>query len=214
MAEVFAPDNLFAGSTPESLSGHATIKAASGVLQRGTVLGKIALAIAAPLAEAGNTGNGICAGQALGMGAKKGAYAITCITAHDADPATAAVFMVLDPEGYRLADATEGVAYAGPIAFTITPGVATGFAVGDAFTITVGAGSGQYVIVNSDNRDGSQRPEAILAQTIDATAAKLACTYVQGCYNEGALIFGGADTADTHRDTLQARNIILRPVLG
>lgn len=72
-------DNLIAGETHPVDVKSVTLKAAQGVLKRGTVLGKVNKAIGAPAADAGNTGNGTVTAVSLGAGAKVGTYTLTCI---------------------------------------------------------------------------------------------------------------------------------------
>lgn len=95
-------------------------------------------------------------------------------------------------------------------------------AVTDIVTIDTGAlvrgtvlgkitATGKYVICNSANADGSQNPAAVLAEDADATAADVqAAVYLSGSFNQAALVFGGADTADTHRAALRDLNIYLK----
>lgn len=202
------PDNLFAGTThPVDLKG-VTIKSGQGVLERGTVLGQIALAAGAAVAGS-NTGNGTVSGVSLGAGAKLGTYTLKCIAA----ATNAGTFSVIGPKGERYADAVVGSAYvAGPIHFTVNDG-ATDFVVGDSFTIAVGAGSGQYVKVNSANVDGSGVADCILTDKVDATSTAVTTSaYTSGEFNRGALIFGGSDDADDHVDTLRTKGIILKDV--
>lgn len=209
MSETFTPDTLFAGSEPVPVTGKGTILSGQGALVRGTVLGKIMYAIAAAVAGT-NSGGGTCTGQALGKGVKIGTYTITCITT----ATNGGTFKVIDPEGYRLADAVVGTAYDGPIKFTLTD-VGTDFAAGDSFTIAVSAGSGKMKLADKDNVDGSQYVEAILAQAVDATSAdKVAATYEQGCFNEGALTFASGETADDRRAEMKLKGFFLRSVLA
>ena len=72
--------------------------------------------------------------------------------------------------------------------------------------------STKYDLVNSaGDDDGSRTAAAILAEDVDATEADVVTVaYVKGEFNENACVFGGEDTADTHRATLQALGIILR----
>ena len=72
--------------------------------------------------------------------------------------------------------------------------------------------SGLYDLVNSAGpNDGSRTAAAILAEDIDATDDDVVTTaYFEGEFNEGALVFGGTDDADTHRATLQGLGIYLR----
>lgn len=72
----------------------------------------------------------------------------------------AALFSLTDPNGKVLANITVGAAYTGELNFTLSQGV-TKFVVGDTFTITVAAGSGQYVKFNPSAVDGSQNAAAI-----------------------------------------------------
>ncbi|MCF6179866.1 MAG: head decoration protein [Geopsychrobacter sp.] len=58
-------------------------------------------------------------------------------------------------------------------------------------------------------------PHAILAEDVDATAGdQLAPVYLAGEFNEGALTFGGTDTADTHRDALRDLSIFLKKAVS
>lgn len=68
-----------------------------------------------------------------------------------------------------------------------------------------------YVKCDSTANDGSQAGACILAEDIDATSADVVCTgYFQGEFNENAVLFGGTDTAATHRAALLAKKIVLR----
>ncbi len=70
--------------------------------------------------------------------------------------------------------------------------------------------SGKYTKVNSAASDGSQVPDVILAEDVDATGAdKDAIVYRTGLFNRGALVFGGTDTADTHEEALRDKGIFL-----
>jgi hypothetical protein len=72
---------------------------------------------------------------------------------------------------------------------------------------------GKAVLVDSSRSDGSQTAYAVLAETVDATAAdKVAPVYLTGEFNQDALVFGGADTAATHKATLRNINIYLKQV--
>lgn len=71
--------------------------------------------------------------------------------------------------------------------------------------------SGQAKAVDSAAADGSQTPSAILAEDVDATTGeKAAAIYLTGEFNENALVFGGADTANTHRKKLREIGIFLK----
>lgn len=72
--------------------------------------------------------------------------------------------------------------------------------------------SGKYVTCDSGGTDDGRRvPSCILAQDTDATSAdKVAPVYLSGEFNSNAVIFGGTDTADTHKATLRDANIYLK----
>lgn len=109
------------------------------------------------------------------------------------------------------------------------------FVVGSAFpvvtqAITIEAGAGvlkrgtvlgmvtatrKYRPVNSTATDGSQEADCVLAEDVDATTADVNATaYFTGEFNESALIFGGTDTADTHRRTLRKIGIFLHKTVS
>lgn len=66
--------------------------------------------------------------------------------------------------------------------------------------------SSKLKIVDSASSDDSQAVYAILAADTDTTDGDVdAPVYYTGEYNKNELVFGGSDTADTHKT--QARNI-------
>ncbi|MDH5637351.1 MAG: head decoration protein [Nitrospinota bacterium] len=176
-------DNLLAGGG--QVTRTVTIASGEGALLRGQLLGKIDRAAGAPVADAGNTGDGTVTGVSLGAVTRVGTYTLECIAA----VADSGAFKVVDPDGYAVdAQATVGAAYTGGhLNFTVNDGAAD-FVVGDKFTIAVGSGSGKYRVHNAANTDGSQYPTAILAAAADATAADApAPTYVAGQFNDSAV---------------------------
>jgi hypothetical protein len=137
------------------------------VLEAGHVVGMIALGAATPAAVTGNTGNGTLASATVGLGAKVGVYRATCIE----PAANLGKFTVEDPDGVNVGVATVATEFTGGgLTFTIADG-STDFASGDAFTITVAAGSGKVKEYNPANTDGSAVPAGILYDAVDATAA-------------------------------------------
>ena len=99
-------------------------------------------------AKSGMVGGGsiAMASPSVGAGAVAGVYRATCIATTGGGE-----FVVQDPEGEIIGVATAGVAFAGPVAFTISAsGIA--FAVGDAFLITsiaaVPAGGGLFSVAD------------------------------------------------------------------
>lgn len=212
MSETYTPANLLAGSSMSIVSGKM-ILASGQNLSRGSVLGKVTKALGTVVSGT-NTGDGELAGVALGAEAKIGSYALVCTAAPSEASANDAVFAVYAPDGSRLEDAVQGVAYAnGHLEFTIGNATAADFVVGDSFSIPVAAGSGYAKLVDSSSVDGSADPVAILADDVDATGEDTpAPVYLTGEFNEDALTFGGSDDADTHRDALRALGIFLKKI--
>lgn len=115
------------------------------------------LEASAPVAEAGNTGNGtFLATPTISAGAKEGTYRLEVENA----ATNAGGFIVEDPDGNIVGAGTVAVAFsAGGVAFTLQDG-ATDFARGDGFTFTVQPTSASNVA----------RPEgiAVLDNTVGA----------------------------------------------
>lgn len=135
-------------------------------LKAGHVLGKVSVGTATAQASSGNTGNGAISAVTVGVGAKAGIYTVTCVE----PAANAGTFLVEDPDGVTVGTAHVGVAFTGPINFTLADG-STDFVSGDRFLVTVAAGSGKYKEYNPANADGAQTAVALLLDNVDATAA-------------------------------------------
>lgn len=203
------PDNLIADTRhPIDVKG-VVVKGSQGKLQRGTVLGVIGVAPTASVeAGADNVGDGTISAVTVAKGAKAGVYTLVCIE----EASDAGVFSVKGPGGVALPDATVGVAYNGPIQFTISDG-AEDFDEGDTFAITVAAAQEEAYIVNSQNADNSAFADCILTDDIDTTDGDVVATaYTSGSFNRHALVFGGTDTALTHEATLRTKGIFLKDV--
>lgn len=136
------------------------------VLAAGAVIGKVTVGAVTAAAAAGNTGDGTIGSLSAGTGAKPGVYKATCI-----EPATdAGKFLVEDPDGIAVGVATVAVAFAGAVNFTIADGAAN-FISGDAFNITVAAGSGKVKISAATATDGSAVACGVMYAAVDATGA-------------------------------------------
>lgn len=122
-----------------------------------------------PTANGGNTGNGTIGSTSVaGYAAKPGVYTVNF------DDATH--FNVSDPQGLIVGHGTTGVAYkSGGLAFTITAG-GTAFVPGDAFTITVAAGSSKFKAWTPGAADGSGVVAGVLVYAKDATSADTQAT--------------------------------------
>ena len=164
----YLPDFLFWEDDRNFSREKITILAGSGsarALTAGMVLGKVEVGAGTAAAVSGNTGNGTFGTVTVGAGAKAGVYRVTCV-----EPGTnVGKFVVEDPDGINVGVATVAAAFTGGgLSFTIADG-ATDFVSGDAFTVTVAAGSGKYVQLNLTGADGTQNAAAVLVS--DVTAA-------------------------------------------
>jgi hypothetical protein len=76
--------------------------------------------------------------------------------------------------------------------------------------------SNKLVPVDSGSATASiNDPVCILAEDTDASSADAnAVVFLSGAFNEGALTFGGTDTADTHRKALRDLNIYLKKAVS
>jgi hypothetical protein len=175
---------------------------------RGTVLGAVTIGAVSAVADAGNTGTGALTGQAVGsVGVPQvGAYRAVCIE----PAANAGTFVVYDPFGVEIGKHTvAGAAFNNQITFAIAD--SADFIAGDAFTITVAAGSGKYLKAVAAAVDGSAVAAGILSEDCDATSAdQEAMVYDDGGdFNQTQLVFGDGHTADSVRAALRLKGIRL-----
>lgn len=198
-------DNLIAGSFP-ILSKEVIVD--TGVLVRGTVLGKIT-AGAVPTtgtAGGGNTGATTMTGVVGGRRTKPGAYVATAVVA----AAAGGLFQVKNPDGVVIGQAEVGTLFVSDeISFTINdPG--TDAAIGDTLTVTVPAGSGKYVKVDKAAVNGSGKADCILAEDVDATSADVTTVaYTTGQFSRTALVFAAGNTYADHEADLRVNDIHL-----
>ena len=70
--------------------------------------------------------------------------------------------------------------------------------------------TGKYILSLSAAVDGSEVPDAVLAEATDATAADVATpAYFTGGFDEGKLVLGTAHTAASIREGLRVKGIHL-----
>ncbi len=129
----------------------------------GQVLGKTYAsgATSAVVADVGNTGNGVFTLDAVapvGASAHNGVYRIICA----AVAANGGEFLVHDPDGIEIGRVAVGATFNNQIKFVVADG-ATDFAVGDAFSVTVGIepGDQQFAPLDLAATDGSENAAAI-----------------------------------------------------
>lgn len=111
-----------------------------------------------------NTGDGTIPSATAGAAAQAGDYLVTCTSPAEG----AAVFSVMTPQGERLADAVEAVAYDNDhLAFTIGDCSSSEFVEGDSFTITVpadDANSGRFAVTDPE---GYRLPDLTVGAAYD-----------------------------------------------
>lgn len=140
------------------------VVALSQTLVAGAVCGKtsvIASATSSVAADASNTGNGVFTLDVtapVGAGAKDGIYRVV----NDLVAANSGEFIVFDPDGIEIGRVAVAATFNNQIKFAIADG-ATDFAIGDAFSVTVGLQETNYQMeaLNLAGTDGSQRVASI-----------------------------------------------------
>jgi hypothetical protein len=191
---------LFAGDFDVAVKP-VTIVAGSGVLTKGTVLGKVKLGAASSAAHTGgNTGNGtlvLDATTPILTNAKAGVYqmrvvraAIAGVATSPTVPAQKGIGQLIDPKGNLIGSfdipTTPGITISNEVKFALVEG-STPFIVGDGFDITIAAGSLKYKPYNDANVDGSDKANCILAVDVDATNEAPASAFIAGWFNSAAL---------------------------
>ncbi|GAB5387124.1 MAG: hypothetical protein Alpg2KO_00920 [Alphaproteobacteria bacterium] len=150
-----------------SRSRSAVIIASGADLEPGTILGKQAVSVSAPVADGGNTGTGTFSATPSADGnTLVGDYVLT-VTGAIADGGE---FVLETPAGDVIDAGFVGTAVTGHLDFTLTDG-ATDFVVGDKFTITVSAANGKYKRIDPTAEDGSSVAAGILYAKADAASA-------------------------------------------
>ncbi|MCQ8240526.1 head decoration protein [Rhizosaccharibacter radicis] len=200
-AFTYQPDQLIAG--PQQPVTH-DIEVMSGVLPRGTIMGRQTTFTVLATSGATNTGNGNVGSITPGRGIESGgSYTLTA--------QNATTFSVVDPEGQALPSATVGTAYTnGEINFTINAG-STAFAAGDSFTLSYQNTVGSFVACVKTATDGSQTPVCILADNVDASTgpAKVGA-YFMGEFNRRAITYDNSWLLADLAAALGARGVNLK----
>lgn len=192
---------------PGALSRESIVIASgSGVLEAGTVLGKLAVG-AATAGTIQGTGNATISSVTVGAGAVPGAHRLVAVTA--------TMMQLFGPNGQYLGNAAVGSAQTvGGLTFTVTAG-GTAMVAGSHFVITVAAGTGQYGPYDDDNTDGTETAAGILLHQVDATSAAADATAIVRLAEVDSSQLVWASTNDSGDKTagladLAALNIIAR----
>lgn len=188
------------GATDFIVGDTATIAVSDGVPASASVVG---------------TGNGTLTLVEGRRNTKVGNYVLTCIAA----ATHGGTFKLVDPDGHSVLASIVIPPGAGnhidfdsdQLAGRITDG-ATDFIVGDSFTLTVSIDPRQCIAVNSANTNGASVPYAVLSEDVDASAGAVrSIGYIEGSFNERALVFGGTDLINDHRDAMRELGMITVP---
>lgn len=194
-------NSLFAGSTDDFI-GTGIVLAQGQNLPRGALLGRTAVSgTVSALTNLANSGNGTVSALDVGGAAITGDWQLV---AH-----SATVFFLYNPDGIYSGKATVGSAYTGAIHFTITAG-STPFAIGDSFTLRAADVAYHYKLSLATATDGSQIPDAVLAEdTVALVANQPTMAYLMGEFNANAIAFGAGHSLNSTRDVLRAKDIHL-----
>lgn len=201
----YTPEQLLAGDFPR-IERKVAIATFTGTLAVGSALGRVAGTISAPVAFAGNVGNGtFAATPTAAAGIKEGDYKLVIV-----EPGTnVGTFVLHDPDGLVAGIGVVASAFAAPLAFTLQDG-STDFAAGDGFTISVAKGT-DYNLSLSAAADGSHLIQAILSHEVvdDGTGGQEAIVYETGHFNEEGLVLGTGHTIASVRERLKLLGIHL-----
>lgn len=205
-ATTYNSDQLIAGDLKLVTEGQGVITGGL-LLPRGTVLGKVAVGALVGAAVGGNTGNGTIGAISAGTKTKTGVYNLKATSA--------TVFQVTDPQGVLLPPLNTGVAYVNPeLNVTITVG-GTPFIAGDAFTVTVAAGTNYWKKCVKTAVDGSQNPVGLLVDQADASGGDVnGGVYLTGEFNQNRIAFDVSWTLADLKEALRPWNIYLKPAMG
>lgn len=179
----------------------------------GSVIGAILLAAAAtvtpgtPISGSGGTvGNGAVGTWTVDAGAMPGTWHLEITVA-----GASGKYKVVRPDGTIDGVGTVAVAYNGQLNGTLADG-ASDWAVGDLIPITVSYDSAdlEYKLSAAASTDGSQAPDLILAQDVDASdGAVEGIAFDSGNFAGTALTLGSGHTVDSIREGLRLKGIII-----
>ena len=201
--EGFQPDKILAGSF-HRVEKPVTIKSGEGVMVRGALLGKISRELGAAGPDGGNTGDGTIGSVAMKGGSKVTTYKIVFTTA--------TAFRLEDGDGNFLGEGVAGTLFSDDnLEFLMTVG-ATPWVAGDFFTVVVSAPASElYVLSLAASVDGSEDPDSICGQEIDATSGDgVTYAYETGEFWNDGLTYGTGHTKTSVKDALRAKSIFLK----
>jgi hypothetical protein len=218
--EEFHTGGFIVSQANGNMSFAAGVLATTWKLAAGFVLGQITIgAVTSAAKGGGNTGNGTWVQDATAPAqarAKVGIYTLVCVIA----ATNGGTFDLVDSNGisigqYAIAGGAGGTVIVNDqIKGVLTDG-STDFVVGDAFLITVAAGSGQFAPYDPTAFNGTQNAIGILYQDADATnaAQNIAIFQRAGEFNISELLWGTNVTTQAQKNAAYA-NFALVNLIG
>jgi len=198
LTEKSRPGEALLSQADGALSIEQVIVLSGRNLEANTVAGKVANGAGSYAAVAGNTGNGTIGTITVGAGAKAGVHKLVCV-----EPiVNAGRFTLEDPDGITIGAPTVAVAFSGGgLTFTIADG-AVDFLSGDAFNVTVAAGSGKFVAYDPTGTDGREKAVGVMLHSADATDSDVISTAIVRLaeLNSDKLVWGAGVTTQGHKD--------------
>jgi hypothetical protein len=189
------------------LSRDRFVVALNQLLAAGQVVGKtavVSLVTSSAAADGSNTGNGVITLDTtapVAAGAKNGVYRVV----NELVATNSGEFVVYDPDSIEIGRVAVAATFSNQVKFVIADG-ATDFAIGDAFSITVGIEETDYQIVNPAGIDGSQRVAGILWEgvTTDGTNLGAGVVITRGAEVRGVdLVWPATITAIQKADAIR-----------
>lgn len=205
----FVPVNIIAGGTYTTRK----ITVAEGeVRDPGAVMGQAldaddatVTAGAAVSGSGGTVGNGAIGAVTCDDGAPAGVWHVR-ITAEATD---AGSFVVERPDGSIDGYGEVAAAYNGGLNFTLADG-SNNWQIGDYIPVTVSYDASTYKLSLAAATDGSQVPDVVLMQAVDATDGPVeALAYETAQVVGSALTLGAGHTIDSIREGLREKGITI-----
>ena len=168
--------SFMVSEAPGRLSRDRFVVALNQTLVAGQVVGKTGVAAQVTssfAADGSNSGNGVMTLDAVApvaAGAKNGVYRVV----NELIAANSGEFVVYDPDGIEIGRVAVAATFNNQIKFVIADG-SNDFAIGDAFSVTVGIEETDYQIAayNLAGVDGTQRVAGILWEGVTTDGANL-----------------------------------------
>ena len=197
--QTYSVDNLIIDAV-KVVTEETIVLSGAGVLTRSVLLGKITKEVSTIIvADSENTGDGTFA-AVLGAYAEKGDYILTMTGA--------TAYALVSPSGQILTSTNS------QLTTTLSAG-STPLVSSDFFTITVATpATEKYKECVATNVDGSEVPDRILGEDIDATSADVTTwAYISAEVDEDEVTIDSSLTIAGIKDVLRTKDLFLKPTL-